>query len=233
MRNTLMAASALALLAGAANAASMSYTESATLGLTTNPLSTTLSVAAFNASLGTLTGVSVLFEGSTVASLNLACLSGFSCTWTTADSGSSLSISGPDISSIISLTPTGSPSVPLTINDSTPGTTTASIFGGTDNANQLSFTGLTGSDSDTASPVDFAAYDGVGETTVDFNVAGSNTTLVGATGPQQSSGQAASDLTITITYTYDSVSDVPVPAALPLMASAFGILGLARLRRKG
>ena len=231
MRKTLIAASVLALVAGSASAATVSYTESASLPSTINPISTTLNVAAFNAALGVLSGVSVKLTGGTLADLTLDCLKGFSCTFTTANSGSTIDVTGSGLVSTVNLSPTGSPIVPLTITDATLGTTTSDMFGGTANGNRLSFIGLTGSDAETVTILDFTDYDGIGEVSVAFDIAGTNQTLIGATGPQSSSGLAESALDIEITYTY-TTADVPVPAALPLLATAFGALGLLRLRRK-
>jgi hypothetical protein len=42
---------------------------------------------------------------------------------------------------------------------------------------------------------------------------------------------ATSNLKVEVTYSYE-VAAIPVPAALPLLATAFGALGLLRLRRK-
>ena len=192
-----------------------------------------MSVAAFNSTLGTLTGVSVMLTGGTLADLTLDCLQGLTCTFTTADSGSKIDVTGPGLATTVNLSPVGSPTVPLTISDATPGVTVSDMFGGTGNGNRLSFTGLTGSDTETVVVTDFSAYDGIGEVSVAFGLTGTNQTLIGATGPQASSGQAQSTLDIEVTYTYTTPpSDVPVPAALPLLAAAFGALGVMRLRRK-
>lgn len=68
-----------------------------------------------------------------------------------------------------------------------------------------------------------------------FNVActtSSGLLLTGSGGNASGTQATQAGCGAKITYEYNEISEVPVPAALPLMASALGILGFAGWRRK-
>lgn len=222
MKKMLLAGIATFAFASAAQAATIM--ESGGLGFTSNPIATTVDVAAFNPALGTLTGVTITLTGQTRADLTLECFKDFTCTYNTVDAGSSLDITAPGVASAITLEPVGSPTVPLSISNSTPGVVDGNAFGPA-STNLLEFTDLMGDDSVIVSPASFAAYDGVGESFVTFSVEGINATLIGATGPQQAGAIADSALDIGIEYTFDEAPTViPLPASLPLLAFGLGLL---------
>ncbi|MFT7391066.1 MAG: hypothetical protein ACI9ZH_001294 [Paracoccaceae bacterium] len=223
MRNTLMAASVLALIAGSASAATMSYSVTDSLSSTTlNFVNQNLSVAAFDTGLGTLTGVQISVLGSSTLNYSSFC-SGGPCSLSAVVFPGFGSV-GPLISATLNLT--GPTSFALTVAPSSNLTTYSGAATGTTNTQNS----LTGTDSGSAADTDLSAYTAGGLVAflLDGNVG--LITKLGGSQSQTSTGDAALDLTVT--YTYEEVAAIPVPAALPLLATAFGALGLLRLRRK-
>lgn len=213
MRKTLMAASVLALMAGSASAASITYAP-VTTGIV--GAGGDLEFSDFDSALGTLTGISIAWtsaftaEFEVIAALNPGDASG-------ADdfAKNNVTMSGP------------TSGVPL------------GGFAGTafdvSILHLASYTqDLVGSSSATETLGPLAAFIDTGDGLVHYSTAGtlSDTTTV-ESGLFRGVNDYLYEVTATVTYTYSTpTSDVPVPAALPLLATAFGALGLMRLRRK-
>ncbi len=211
MRKTLMAASVLALVAGSASAATVSYSGStgvvSTLG--------TVTLQQFDSSLGTLTGIQIDWD------------SGFSARFVAAQEtpSSAGTVSGADgfvVSTIINISSPAGTSVPNL--SSTAGSAFAASVPPT--YQQI----VSGGDSDVRNYGPLASFIGVG--TVSYNFFGSSSdTSSASNGILRGVQDYLYIVNADVTYTY-SPSTVPVPAALPLLATAFGALGVMRLRRK-
>ena len=113
---------------------------------------------------------------------------------------------------------------------SAPAISSATFFA----ANSTQSYAVTGSANETqsytSSDAEFASFIGTG--TVGYTFDGIQYGYSNQQGAATADPDLAAAISVTVTYTYDEVADVPVPAALPLLASAFGVLGLIRLRRK-
>ena len=220
MRNTLIAASALALLAGSANAASVSYTASVDGTAIVGSTSTgTIELPDFDGSLGTLVGVTLTLFGS----------------WSDRFAAVAETAEG-DVSASDDF-------VTVTISNlfAIPGPTVADVTGTAGSAFSESVTfgpsggysqdvaGLLGAGPISITPV--APYIGDGTGTVSWFFDGSAVQSSTAdTGVLTGLVDFSYDLDATITYDY-LPETIPVPAALPLLAAAFGVMGFVRARR--
>lgn len=223
MRNVLVAASVLALIAGSASAATVSYTSSTPSPNTVSPITgqsltfsaLSLTLPQFDATIGTLTMVTLDWTGS---------LSG-SATVTKGNSAGLIF----SASTSAFLSGTGPSSLAMSLAPTDDLITGPEFFA----ANQAK--GYTVAATDTLTEMftsadgEFAAFLGTGDVSYLFDG-------FEFSGSQQQGGAAVlpstfGSMDVVVTYTYDTTV-IPVPAALPLLASAFGVLGLMRLRRK-
>ncbi|MGG7566593.1 choice-of-anchor E domain-containing protein [Rhodovulum sp. DZ06] len=206
-------------MAGAANAASISYTAStdgaAIVGSTGGGF---IQLPDFDSVLGTLTGITIEFTGSwsdeyravaDTAAGDASAADDFA-TATIANTFTTPGVSFADITDDAGLAfdvfvDFGAPYGQVVSGAlSSTENVLAAFFGGFTDVGTVTF-GFDG-DADQSSSADSGVLTGL----VDF----------------------AYDLDATITYTYTAPpSDVPVPAALPLLAAAFGVMGLVRARR--
>jgi hypothetical protein len=209
MRKTLMAASVLALLAGSASAATVSYT--GTTGV--SGAGSTMTLQQFDSSLGTLTGIAIEWASTFNGTFRVV---------EDTQSGTASAVNNFVSGSIFTTsTPAGAAGPSL---NSMAGvafsTTVAPTY------NQL----FAGGQLDSQSFGSLASFVGLGTVGYGFFGTASATATVsdgllsGIVGHQYL-------VNAEITYTYTTAA-VPVPAALPLLAAAFGALGLMRLRRK-
>lgn len=214
MRKTLMAASVLALVAGSASAATVSY--SGSTGIVTNFGS--LSLTQFDSSLGTLTGIKVdwdsEFDARFVVGLESA-----------SSSGTASAADGFVVSTIANVFSPAGTSVP---NLSSTAGTAFSVSVPPAPYQQV----VNGTDTGMASYGPLASFIGGGTVSYGFSGSASDTSTV-SNGLLRGVQDYEYIVNATVTYTYSTpTSAVPVPAALPLLAAAFGALGVMRLRRK-
>jgi hypothetical protein len=223
MRNVLVAASVLALIAGSASAATVTYTSSTPAPNTVSPINAqslafnvlALTLPQFDATIGMLTTVTLNWTGS---------LSG---TATVTKGNSAGLIFSASTSAFLS--GTGPSSLAMSLSPTDDLITSPEFFA----ANQFKSYDVDATDTlteiFTSADGEFAAFLGTGDVSYLFDG-------FDFSGSSQQGGAAVSPSTfgsvdVVVTYTYDTTV-IPVPAALPLLASAFGVLGLMRLRRK-
>lgn len=223
MRNVLVAASVLALIAGSASAATVIYTSSTPSPNTVSPITgqllsfsaLALTLPQFDATIGTLTMVTL--------------------NWTGSISGTATVTKGPRAGRVFSasvsafLEGTGPSSLSMDVTPTDDLITSATVFA----ANEVKSYTVAATDTleqmFTSADGEFAAFLGTGDVSYlfdGFNFSGSS-----QQGNAAVSSSTFGSMDVVVTYTYDTTV-IPVPAALPLLASAFGVLGLMRLRRK-
>jgi hypothetical protein len=212
---------------GMARAATVTETDPFSIDTTTGPgapSSVNLSFAQFNASLGTLTGVTVQLTGSADAVLAFANSSTTSETFTNGESHTSLTLTGTGLSTLSSgnlssgLVPSG------TINaGSTAGTFVYTYLPGSTSGLNLAGNVAAGS---------LGSYVGSGSMTLNsdvFTTAFSASSSMASFAPANSpyfigvggGGQASGNVVVTYSFT-----PVPIPAALSLLLSGVAGLGL-------
>lgn len=224
MRNVLVAASVLALIAGSASAATVSYTSSTPSPNTVSPITAqslafsalSLTLPQFDATIGTLTMVTL--------------------NWTGSISGTATVTKGPSAGRVFSasvsafLEGVGPSSLSMHVMPTDDLITSPTVFA----ANELKSYTVAATDTFeqmfSSGDTEFAEFLGTGDVSYlfdGFDFSGSAQTGTAATDRDILGGMG-----VVVTYTYDAITPIPVPAALPLLASAFGVLGLMRLRRK-
>ena len=223
MRNVLVAASVLALIAGSASAATVSYTSSTPAPNTVSPITgqslafsaLALTLPQFDATIGTLTMVTL--------------------NWTGSISGTATVTKGPSAGRVFSasvsafLEGTGPSSLSMNVTATDDLITSATLFA----ANEVKSYTVAATDTleqmFSSGDTEFAEFLGTGDVAYlfeGFDFSSNSSQGTAATDPDILGG-----MDVVVTYTYDTTV-IPVPAALPLLASAFGVLGLMRLRRK-
>jgi hypothetical protein len=213
MRKTLIAASVLALVAGSASAATVSYSD--TTG-TVGGLGT-LSLQQFD----TLGGTRVL--------------TGIKIEWSAAQAGTFKVVEDSASGTVSAAANFISGSIQTFVSPAgAAGPSLNQLFGTAVSAVAVSPTynqAFDGTSTDTQNFGPVASF--VGGGTVGYTLFGSAlATATISNGLLSGIGDYLMNVDAEITYTYDEISAVPVPAALPLLATAFGVLGLMRLRRK-
>lgn len=227
--NSLAAATTLAgvlATAGAANAASFSYTESASVGMqNTNILNAPLSIQKFNSSLGTLKSVTVDFSTDVTGS------AGFEHTGqgnidVTVNLGAFITLGIDNELNLLGLTPL-TPSVAQTY--------TVGSFDGAVDFNGTSgktITGLVAADSSSKTFTDvsdLAKFIGAGN--LDFLFTANATSNVMGSGNMASFITTLAGANISVTYNYETSQAVPEPAAA-LGLGLFAGVGLLSQRKK-
>lgn len=221
MRNTLIAASALALLAGGANAAVLSYSYTASVGGTdisgaTSGSFYTLSLEDFDSTLGDLIGIEIVFSGDWSAEYRAV-----------ADTSTGTASASANFVDVTIQNPLANvtPTVPTMISEDGTAFSQFVDFGAP--YNQF----VDGTFGTTLNPVNFGDYTDVTGGFLNYFFSGSaNRTDNLDNGLLSGVQDFLYDIDATVTYTY-RVSDVPAPAALPLLAAAFGVMGFVRARR--
>ncbi|MCG6135073.1 MAG: choice-of-anchor E domain-containing protein [Nostoc sp. LLA-1] len=227
--NSLAAATTLAgvlATAGAASAASLSYTESASVGMqNTNIVNAPLSIQKFNSSLGTLQSVIVNFSTDVTGS------AGFEHTGqgkidVTVNLGALITLASNNGLDLFGLTPL-TPSVAQSY--------TVGSFDGTVDFTGTSgktITGLVAADSSTKTFTDsndLAKFIGAGN--LDFLFSANATSNVTGSGNMASFITTLAGANISVTYNYDTAQAVPEPAAA-LGLGLFAGVGLLSQRKK-
>ncbi|MFT6227704.1 MAG: hypothetical protein ACJARE_002113 [Paracoccaceae bacterium] len=238
MRKTLIAASVLALVAGSASAATVSYnTTSGNTGLTSVSAAGSpyqVLFKQFNTTLGTLTGIDISIGGNTVTKASFTNTGGVTGTINSASLDTTVTFQRAD-ASIASNAFLGGLDVTFFLATGFPpagdsvGAGATRFYPGPTGADTTS---QSGPFTDTLGSGAFGDYEGTGTVAWDLFISGLLNTSKSTNTTWSEALDATYSLDPTITYTYTAVAAVPVPTALPLLATAFGALGLLRLRRK-
>lgn len=217
MIKKLVCVAGASLLAVAAQAATVSYTNS--IPLSTTNWSNALTLQQFDSTLGNLTGVSFAFSGLVSTLFKIESLDAAPSTVTTQTT-SSLTFGGPIGQTLHA---TGSTTQSLGVFDG------LIDFGGTSGA---SIGPVTGSDSGVFNLLgSFAVYIGLG--TYDIAVDATGVSTATGAGNLISQINTQSGASITVTYTYDQPQQqVPEPTTLALAGLALAGAGFASRRRK-
>lgn len=212
MNKILLASLGAVVLAGASQAASVSYT--ATVPSSTTDFTSNFNLSQFNPSLGTLTSIDLKLVGSSTGSIQFESRDASAATITT-NLSSTVSASGPANLTVTTL-PLNSSSTAVSAYDG------VTDFGGTSGR---TFNNLTASDTQTTSlNSGFAPY--IGNGNVVFTLTANGNSTVSGSGNLVTSISQASGGVSTITYNYTPA--VPEPASMAVLS--IGALGLIRRR---
>lgn len=223
MIKTALLAGAALLAATAANAATVSYSH--TSANSTAPYTDSFTLPAFNAALGTLTGVSVSFSASGSASIDVV-------------NGNTTARAFSNATAVVTATITGPASLSqqVSLSAGPVADTVAARPGGPGTFGTFSASGLTVTGSASANPANLAAYTNPpAAVNLNFSVDFSDGNYTGTAGSGVFFGGSANVGGITtITYTYDAAPPppppVPAPATLALFGLGLGLVGFARRR---
>lgn len=220
MIKKLVCVAGASLLAVAAQAATVSYTDTTTLSPTS--WSKSLTLQQFDSALGTLTGVSFAYSGLISSIFKLENLDAQAAN-VTAQVAGNIAFSGP---------------INKTLNASGSANKSLGAFDG-----NIDFGGISGA---IVGPVtgaandvynllgSFASYIGLGTYSIGVNAAGNSSASGSSSLLAQINTEAGAS--VTVTYTYDAkappTNPVPEPATLALAGFALAGAGLARRRRK-
>lgn len=224
MKKTFAAlAIAAAFLPLAAQAATVSYTDS--IALTTTNWTDALSFSKFDTNLGTLTSIRFDLSGVVQGVGNAESLDSSAST-VKLSLGSLLGLTRPDNSTLVVTNPVFSQTFDFTHFDGTVD------FGGTSGATTgtASATGANFFVSSSAS--DFALFSALGGGTINLGLnAVGNSSGTGSGNLITQFNTAASGIA-KVTYDYTPTATVPEPASLALVFGGLGLLGAARRRNK-
>lgn len=220
MKRTLIAAAAATLVAGASHAATISDT--ASIGLTSTDWATTVSLQQFNAALGALNSVTITVVGNVLGDAFFD--NGENAVRTvTANLSAEITADGPNTSFTIVVNPLGSQAVTLGADEGE----AFPDFAGSDSA---SITGVSGSDTDTATILSgFGDYIGLGTFDVDFDAVATSMAVGG--GNVASFFTTEASASVTVVYDYTAPAPVPLPAGLPLALIGIAAFGAVKLRK--
>ncbi|MGB0661622.1 MAG: choice-of-anchor E domain-containing protein [Mangrovicoccus sp.] len=217
MKSMFAAAVAAVFVAGAANAATTSYSDS--ISMTSLDFDTTLSVAKFDSALGTLNSVTVELTGVVDGGAeyeNRSTSSGTTFKLSVAALIEAAFSFGGSVE--VNVSPTGLSS-PITVG----------VFDGT-----LDFAGTSGgsvsglTDTDTDSKIyttGLSNFIGAGNLDIFINADGTSQAIGGANVATIFTTDASASVKVTYDY-----SPIPLPAALPLLGAGIGALAIARRR---
>jgi hypothetical protein len=201
-------------IAGAANATVLTFTH--TIPATTVPFTSVFTLSSFSTALGTLTGVEILLDDTTSATVDIYNLNATSSSFTDASASVPLTITGP---AAVSLTDT----------------VTAGPISGVAAPGLNTYTGASGNSTVTTSiaPADFSSYESATPQSLTFGAVAANGTYTGTAGfGVLFGGSATAGGTVEVEYTYTPVPTVPEPASWALMMIGFGAMGGVLRRRR-
>jgi hypothetical protein len=213
-------ASLVAMMIGIPNGAyanTVSFTESWS---NSGPsLDDTIGLQKFNTALGTLTGVELILSGAANLGVDVFNFSGGAWTGTGTDCCGSIVLTGlgADTTSV-ALNATGT----MTVAGAGPAFSTQYFAGPNP-------TSLTASVNALAS--ELALYEGAGNFLATLDVNATSSTWTPGVGVTFGGGGASGSGTVAVEYTYSPLA-TPLPAAFPLFASGFGLMGFLARRRK-
>lgn len=219
MKNTLIiTASVIGLSAGSASAAVLEFSDS--VSLSTTNWTDSLAVSQFDSALGTLTSVVVTLTGGVSGDAFGESLDAAPAE-ITLDLSAEITAATSALGEIGTVLPLASESFSATADDGT------IDFGGTSG---VSFTGLTGTDSDSSTLTggDMAEFIGTG--TVEIMLEALGMSIGSGAGNLITRFATQAEATVDVRYTYDevAVAPVPLPAGAALMLTGLGALAVAR-----
>jgi hypothetical protein len=214
------ALSAVAALGCAQTANATVITQTATIASTDTDWANSLSFTKFNAGLGTLNSITFSLSGTADGSLFVENTSTKSGATITSTLQATLTLTRPDLSTLVTIVPLGGFTDTVTKYDG------VLDFGGTSGKTHsgLSFSASNSFVSVSAS--DFALFSGAGFIFLPVTADGSSTFTGG--GNLVSGASETADATVTVTYDY--TKKVPEPLTLSLFGA--GIAGIAAARRR-
>lgn len=218
-----VALSGAALVGAAAQAATISFTDSVPLAET--DWSETLSVSQFDSNLGTLNSVTVILDGLVTGQTLVENLSG-NARDAIVNLTAEITAKNDAVDLEVMVSPVASTTVTLSAYDGT------LDFGGTSGTS----TGeVTATDTNQQMLTGAAMNDFIGTGLIDIAVDSLGFSFVSGGGNIFSGATSKASAELEVIYDYTVTSNpatVPLPATLPLLAGAFGIAGFAARRRK-
>ena len=199
-------------IGGAANATTLTFSH--TIPATTVPFTDSFTLSSFSTALGTLTGVEILLDDTTSATVDIYNLNVASAFFTDASASVPLTITGPAGASLTD-------------------TVTAGPISGVASSGLNTFTGASGNSTVTENlaPADFAAYESATPQSLTFGAVAANGTYTGTAGfGVLFGGSASAGGAVEVEYTYTPT--VPEPASWALMMIGFGAMGGVLRRRR-
>lgn len=198
---------------GAASAATVSFTH--TIAATPVPFTSNFTLSSFNTALGTLTGVEIVVDDTSVATVDIFNLNSTTESFTDASATVPLTVTGPDGSMITN-------------------SVTAGPISGVAGVGLSTFTGLSASNvvSLSIAPAAFSSYESATPQNLSFTASAGDGTYTGTGGfGVLFGGSAVAGGTVEVNYTYSTA--VPEPASWALMIVGFGMMGGVLRRRVG
>jgi len=218
-----LALAAAFLPLAAAQAATVSYTDSK--ALTTTNWTDALSFSKFDTNLGTLTAIRFDLSGVVEGVGNAESLDGSAST-VKLSLGSLLGLTRPDNSTLVVTNPVFSQTFNFSAFDNT------FDFGGTSGATTGSVS-ATGADFFVSSSAsDFALFSALGGGTINLGLNAIGNSSGTGSGNLITQFNTAASGVAKVTYTYAPTVAVPEPASLALVFGGLGLLGVTRRRNK-
>jgi len=181
-------------------------------------LDDTIGLQKFNTALGNLTGVELILSGAADLGVNVF---NVSTAWTGSgtDCCASIVLTGLGVDTTsVALNATGT----MTVAGAGPAFSTQYFAGPNPTSLAASVNALAG---------ELALYEGAGTFLATLDVNTTTSTWTPGVGVTFGGGGASGSGTVTVDYTYTPLA-TPLPAALPLFASGFGLMGFLARRRK-
>ena len=201
-------------IGGAANATTLTFTH--TIPATTVPFTDSFTLSSFSTALGTLTGIEILLDDTTSATVDIYNLNSTPAAFTDASASVPLTITGPAGASLTDIV-------------------TAGPISGVADPGLNTFTGASGNSTvtETLTSGDFAAYETATPQSLTFGAVAGNGTYTGTAGfGVLFGGSATAGGTVEVEYTYTPLSAAPEPASWALMMIGFGAMGGVLRRRR-